>query len=138
MGLDAKPGDWEMLLSDSFDERREKDGPIPIPEPKPKKSTGKAAAEEKKELKLKEKLAKIDPDFTVKRILNIINREVEKLEKKQDKEEELTPSEAKLLDSYISAVLKADEKLSIGKKNLSDKNISKMSEEELRLALGIK
>lgn len=135
MGLNAKPGDWAELLDDSLEDRRERDGPIPIPplpEPKKRKSRSKDAQEEERELGLREELQKIDPDFLVKRMIRVIQKEIQKIEEKQDRQEDLTAAEAKLLDSYIRSVLAAEEKLSIGKRALSSKNIEGMTEAELK------
>ena len=135
MGLGAKPGDWAELLDDSLEDRRERDGPIPIPplpEPKKRKSRSKDAQAEEKELGLREELQKIDPDFLVKRMIRVIQKEIQKIEEKQDRQEDLTAAEAKLLDSYIRSVLAAEEKLSIGKRALSSKNIESMTEAELK------
>lgn len=135
MGLNAKPGDWAELLDDSLEDRRERDGPIPIPplpDPKKRKSRSKDAREEERELGLREELQKIDPDFLVKRMIRVIQKEIQKIEEKQDRQEDLTAAEAKLLDSYIRSVLAAEEKLSIGKRALSSKNIEGMTEAELK------
>lgn len=137
MGLEAKPGDWAELLDDSLEDRRERDGLIPIPleEPKKKKSRSKEALEEEKEQKLRLELDKVDPDLTVRRMVRIISREVERIEAKQNQGEELSAQEAKLLDSYIRALLQAEDKLSIGKRAVSSKSIESMTEEELKKLL---
>lgn len=80
--------------------------------------------------------AEVDCEALVRRTLNIINHEVKRLEMKSNAMI-LDLQESKLLESYLRAILAADERLSSGKGKLSEDDTSKLGPEELRNLLGI-
>ena len=81
-------------------------------------------------------LADVDCEALVRRTLNIINHEVKRLEMKSNAMV-LDLQESKLLESYLRAILAADERLSSSKGKLSEDDASRLGPEELRNLLGI-
>lgn len=82
-----------------------------------------------------EGLPPIDSENLIKRILKIIDHEIERLEKKSNAMI-LDLQESKLLESYLRAILAADDKLNFGKKKISEDEASKLTPEEIRAMFG--
>lgn len=73
----------------------------------------------------------LDPEETIKKILSIIVREIKKINEKSQNQS-LDIQESKLLDSYLRSVLAADERLQLGQKKTTQKEIAEMTPEELK------
>lgn len=78
--------------------------------------------------------AEIDADKLIKAILNVIDHEVKRLIQKSNVMV-LDLQESKLLESYLRAILAADERLQFGKRKMDEDEAKQLSPEEIRRLL---
>lgn len=76
----------------------------------------------------------LDPEKIISDILGIVKKEVSELKKKSNAGS-LGVQDARLLDSYLGAVITADEQLKLNKKKITEREIKEMTDSEIKTLL---